>query len=92
VRNFHQGFEHGLVEGLIHTAFQEISFGRGLRERYSAVAGHTRMAKLETLSPVGDDRSHIIGAAKGDGKLTFDKLTDVYHSGTKHEKTSHRTW
>src|SRR5438094_7680265 len=22
----------------------------------------------------------------GDGKLTFDKLTDVYHSGTKHEE------
>jgi electron-transferring-flavoprotein dehydrogenase len=86
VRNFHQGFEHGMLEGLLHAALQEISFGRGLRERYSAVAGHTRMAKLETLSPVGDDRSHIIGAAKGDGKLTFDKLTDVYHSGTKHEE------
>src|SRR6266404_8957496 len=86
VRNFHQGFEHGMLEGLIHTALQEVSFGRGVRERYSAVAGHTRMAKLETLSPLGDDRSHIIGAAKGDGKLTFDKLTDVYHSGTKHKE------
>jgi electron-transferring-flavoprotein dehydrogenase len=86
VRNFHQAFEHGLLEGLIHTALQEVSFGRGFRERYSSVAGHTRMAKLQTLSPVGDDRAHIIGAAKGDGKLTFDKLTDVYHSGTKHEE------
>ena len=50
VRNFHQGFEHGMLEGLIHTALQEVSFGRGVRERYSAVAGHTRMAKLNTLS------------------------------------------
>ena len=23
---------------------------------------------------------------KGDGKLTFDRLTDVYHSGTRHEE------
>jgi len=22
---------------------------------------------------------------KGDGKLTFDRLTDVYHSGTRHK-------
>ena len=44
------------------------------------------MQKLATLSPVGDDRSHMLGQVKGDGKLTFDKLTDVYHSGTKHEE------
>ncbi len=31
-------------------------------------------------------RQNIIGPAKGDGKLTFDKLTDLYHSGTKHEE------
>ena len=86
VRNFHQGFEHGMLEGMIHTALQQVTFGRGLWERYSGSAGHTHMAKLETLSPVGDDRAHIIGAARGDGKLTFDKLTDVYHSGTKHEE------
>ena len=30
--------------------------------------------------------ANIIGPAKGDGKLTFDKLTDLYHSGTKHEE------
>ena len=23
---------------------------------------------------------------KGDGKLTFDRLTDVYHSGTRHDE------
>jgi electron-transferring-flavoprotein dehydrogenase len=27
-----------------------------------------------------------VGKAKGDGVLTFDKLTDLYHSGTKHEE------
>lgn len=86
VRNFHQGFEHGLLEGMIHAGLQQFSFGRGLWERYKSHAGHERMQHLDTLSPGGDDRSDIIGPARGDGKLTFDKLTDVYHSGTKHEE------
>ncbi|MCU1308864.1 MAG: Electron-transferring-flavoprotein dehydrogenase [Acidobacteriaceae bacterium] len=86
VRNFHQGFEHGMLEGMVHTAFQQITGGRGFHERYASVPGHERMQTLNTLSPVGDDRAHMLGAAKGDGKLTFDKLTDVYHSGTKHEE------
>ncbi len=38
------------------------------------------------LPPDGGAEAHIINAAKGDGKLTFDKLTDVYYSGTKHEE------
>ncbi|MCU1309966.1 MAG: Electron-transferring-flavoprotein dehydrogenase [Candidatus Angelobacter sp.] len=86
VRNFHQGFEHGMLEGMVHTAFQQITGGRGFHERYASVPGHERMQTLNTLSPVGDDRAHMLGTAKGDGKLTFDKLTDVYHSGTKHEE------
>jgi electron-transferring-flavoprotein dehydrogenase len=86
VRNFHQGFEHGMLEGMVHTAFQQITGGRGFHERYASVPGHERIQTLNTLSPVGDDRAHMLGAAKGDGKLAFDKLTDVYHSGTKHEE------
>src|SRR4051812_19742232 len=86
VRNFHQGFENGFFEGMIHAALQQITFGRGLHERYQGVAGHTRQTKLESLAPSGDERAGIIGPARGDGKLTFDKLTDVYHSGTKHEE------
>jgi electron-transferring-flavoprotein dehydrogenase len=85
-RNFHQGFEHGFIEGMIHTALQQVTFGRGLWERYVNAAGHERMQHLETLSPGGDERAHMIGHARGDGKLAFDKLTDLYHSGTKHEE------
>jgi electron-transferring-flavoprotein dehydrogenase len=86
VRNFHQGFEGGFVEGMLHTALQQITFGHGIRERYRSVPGHKRMQKLVRLSPSGDEQARIIGPARGDGKLTFDKLTDVYHSGTKHEE------
>jgi electron-transferring-flavoprotein dehydrogenase len=85
-RNFHQGFENGLLPGLLHTALQELTGGRGLHEIYPAHAGHARMKHLDQLPADGGRRARIIGKAKGDGKLTFDKLTDLYHSGTKHEE------
>jgi electron-transferring-flavoprotein dehydrogenase len=86
VRNFHQGFEKGMFEGLFHSAVQQITLGRGLHERYTAHAGHTKLEQIGHLPAGGYGRGHLIGPAKGDGKLTFDKLTDVYHSGTKHEE------
>jgi electron-transferring-flavoprotein dehydrogenase len=86
VRNFHQGFEHGLVEGMLHAGLQQVTGGYGIKARYRNTAGHERMQHLVTLSPSGDDRAAILGKARGDGKLTFDKLTDVYYSGTKHEE------
>ena len=86
VRNMHQGFEHGLYAGMFHTALQMITGGRGLRNRYPAKDGHEHMGKLSELPPDGGAEAHLLGPAKGDGKLTFDKLTDLYHSGTKHEE------
>src|SRR6202161_760964 len=86
VRNFHQGFEHGFYAGMFHTALQMVTGGRGLRDRYSARAGHEHMTKLSDLPADGGAEAHLLGPAKGDGKLTFDKLTDLYYSGTKHEE------
>ena len=86
VRNFHQGFEHGFWSGMIHAGLQQFTGGRGVRNRYPATPGYARMKKLNTLPADGGSEAHIIGPAKGDGKLTFDKLTDLYHSGTKHEE------
>jgi electron-transferring-flavoprotein dehydrogenase len=86
VRNFHQGFEHGFLSGMFHTALQQVSGGRGVRNRYPATPGYTRMKKLRYLNPSGGEEAHLLGPAKGDGTLTFDKLTDLYHSGTKHEE------
>ena len=78
VRNFHQGFRNGLVPGLIHAAFQQISGGRGLVDPMRTHAGHEAYAKL-------DGRPTPAKRFQGDGKLTFDRLTDVYHSGTRHD-------
>ncbi|HVP51720.1 MAG TPA: electron transfer flavoprotein-ubiquinone oxidoreductase, partial [Terriglobales bacterium] len=86
VRNFHQGFEHGLWAGMFHAGLQQITGGRGLYARYPATAGHRRLKKLAQLPADGGAEAHLINDYKGDGKLTFDKLTDLYHSGTKHEE------
>ena len=86
VRNLHQGFEHGMFAGMFHTALQIITGGRGLRNRYAATPGYMRMKRLSELPTDGGAEAHMLGPAKGDGKITFDKLTDLYHSGTKHEE------
>jgi len=86
VRNFHQAFENGLVHGLFHTALQQLTGGRGLHEVYTTHAGHRRMKHLDQLPADGGSRGRLLGKARGDGKLTFDKLTDLYHSGTRHEE------
>ena len=85
VRNFHQGFEKGMIAGIFNTLLQDI-FDGGLRNRLPSHPGHERMKPLSQVPPDGGPRSLLLGPAKGDGKLTFDKLTDLYHSGTKHEE------
>jgi electron-transferring-flavoprotein dehydrogenase len=80
VRNFHQGFDQGFWAGAIHAALQFVTGGRGLRARYPAEAGHKRMKHLTEVDGAKFER------LKPDGKLTFDKLSDVYHSGTHHEE------
>ena len=71
---------------MFHTGLQKITGGRGLRNRYPANAGYEHLRKLADLPADGGTEAHLLGPAKGDGKLTFDKLTDLYHSGTKHEE------
>jgi len=86
VRNFHQGFEHGFWPGMFHAALQQVTGGRGVRNRYLSQAGYQRMKKLAELPADGGAEARLLGNSKGDGKLVFDKLTDLYHSGTKHEE------
>jgi len=85
-RNFHQGFESGMLAGMFHAGLQQFTGGRGLRNRYAAKPGYKHMHKLSELPANGGADAQLLGPYKGDGKLTFDKLTDLYHSGTKHEE------
>jgi electron-transferring-flavoprotein dehydrogenase len=86
VRNFHQGFEHGLLEGMVKAGIQQVLRGGNLGPDAKNQAGYTRMQRIDAAGPVKAERVPITGNAKGDGKLTFDRLTDVYHSGTRHDE------
>jgi len=80
-RNFHQAVAHGIGPGAVfHLGLQMLTGGRGLRDRYPIAAGHERMAKR------GQVRARHAEPFKPDGELTFDKLTNVFFSGTKHEE------
>jgi electron-transferring-flavoprotein dehydrogenase len=85
VRNFHQGFQKGLVAGIFNSALQEL-FDGGLHNRVPSHPGYENMKRLVDLPADGGPEARLIGPAKGEGKLTFDKLTDLYHSGTRHEE------
>lgn len=86
-RNFHQAFERGGFDGMVNAALGTISggMGFGLFNRLHAEAGHERMRRLDA------DRSDYrppepLPPAGGDGQLIFDRLADVYNSGTTHEE------
>jgi len=80
VRNFHQGFEHGFWSGVVHGALQFVTGGRGLHARYPSGPGHERMRFLSEF------RDKPIERVRPDGKLTFDKLSNVYYSATHHDE------
>ena len=83
VRNFHQGFEHGLLAGMLHTGASMMTGGRDLllRDRVANTPGHARMLTLTEI-PAGRTAAPLAF----DGSLTFDKLADVYLSGTTHDE------
>ena len=85
VRNFHQAFEHGLVSGMVKAGMQQVLRGANLGSDSTNHAGYKNMQPVAACVAGEEARAPFLGPAKGDGKLTFDKLTDVYHSGTRHE-------
>ena len=82
VRNFHQAFHGGLYSGLLQAGLQFVSGGRGLSDPMRSDPGYEEYTKLNRPGTLVDQSTRF----KGDGKLTFDRLTDVYHSGTRHEE------
>jgi electron-transferring-flavoprotein dehydrogenase len=82
VRNFHQAFHDGLWKGLFQAGVQFATGGRGLVDPMRGEAGYKEYAKLNRDGALVDQSTRF----RGDGKLTFDRLTDVYHSGTRHEE------
>ncbi len=82
VRNFHQAFHGGLWSGLFQAGVQFVTGGRGLVDPMHAEPGYKDYKQLGRDRVLVDQSTRF----KGDGKLTFDRLTDVYQAGTRHEE------
>lgn len=80
VRNYHQGFQHGFWRGSLHAALEIAAGNRFWRSRVDATADYQQMKRVSEVALPSTARF------RPDGRFTFDKLTDVYHSGTHHEE------
>ncbi|MDT5158084.1 MAG: electron-transferring-flavoprotein dehydrogenase [Acidobacteriota bacterium] len=88
VRNFHAAFKHGRLLGLANAGLQFLTGGRswGLFDRAGHGSGHEAMKKLKDYGYHGDDLEQRYGKLRFDGKLTFNKVTDVYHAAVSHNE------
>ena len=88
VRNFHSAFASGRFMALVNGGLQFITGGRnwGLSDKTEHEAGHLEIRKLEEYGYRSDDISQRYGDLKFDNKLTFNKVTDVYHASVAHDE------
>lgn len=83
VRNIHQSFGHGLLAGLVYSGLALVTKGWWFRDPMPSEPGHQRMATVESYHGT-TAASNISDPVVIDRTLTFDKLTNVHHSGTRH--------
>ncbi len=88
VRNFHAAFKNGRWLGLVNASLQFLTGGRswGVFERANAEPGHEVMRKLSSYGYHGDKIEQRYNGLRFDGKITFNKLTDVYHAAVGHDE------
>jgi electron-transferring-flavoprotein dehydrogenase len=81
VRNVHQSFRYGLLGGLAFSGLSLITRGWWIREPIPTEPGHARMHRLDTTG-----HAYASDEVRPDRALTFDKLTNVHFSGTRHDE------
>ncbi len=88
VRNFHAGFRRGRWLGIANAGLQFLTGGRswGLFDRATSEPGHAALKKLSAYGYKGDAMEQRYDGLRFDGKLTFNKLTDVYHAAVGHDE------
>jgi electron-transferring-flavoprotein dehydrogenase len=88
VRNFHAGFRGGRWLGIANAGLQFLTGGMswGLFDRASAEPGHEAIQKLSDLGYTDGRIEQRYKDLKFDGKLTFNKVTDVYHAAVSHDE------
>lgn len=86
VRNVHQAFGYGLLAGLAYSGLSLVTGGWWFKPLHAG-PGHQRMEKLaEYYGRSGRAIPAAANDAKPDRQLTFDKLTNVHYSGTRHDE------
>ena len=88
VRNFHASFRHGRWLGIANAGLQFLTGGRswGIFDRSPAEPGHEAMRKLSAYGYRGDNIEQRYDGLRFDGRITFNKLTDVYHAAVGHDE------
>jgi electron-transferring-flavoprotein dehydrogenase len=87
VRNNHQAFNYGFLPGMMFAGLSILTRGWW----YKPLPGHPGHEAMQTIAQYYGRSGRAIpdgasNAIKADRKLTFDKLTDVHHSGTRHDE------
>ena len=85
VRNVHQSFSYGLLPGMMYSGLSLVTGGWWVKDPMPVVPGYEHMQKLaDYYSGKPPDIDVPNRPATIDRQLTFDKLTNVHYSGTRH--------
>ncbi|HEY2434169.1 MAG TPA: electron transfer flavoprotein-ubiquinone oxidoreductase [Vicinamibacterales bacterium] len=85
VRNVHQAFGYGTLAGAAFTGLSIVTGGGWFKDPLPAHGGWTRIARLAAYyKDARPDPESIVNPVKIDRELTFDRLTGVHYSGTRH--------
>ena len=85
VRNVHQAFGYGSFAGAMFAGLSLVTGGWWFKDPLPAHGGWTRIQKLaEYYKDARPDPESTVNPVKIDRQLTFDRLTDVHYSGTRH--------
>jgi electron-transferring-flavoprotein dehydrogenase len=81
VQHVHQAFKYGLFGGMAFAGLQLLTKGWWIRQAVPSKPGHLDLRRLDQAG-----HRHVAAEFKPDRQLTFDKLTNVHFSGTRHEE------
>ena len=85
VRNVHQAFGHGLAAGVLYSGLALATKGWWVSDPMPSDGGYERMEKLSEYYGTNPPSPEAAAApVKIDRQLTFDKVTNVHFSGTRH--------
>lgn len=84
VRNVHQSFAGGLLAGLLYSGLSLLTGGWWFKDPMPSHAGHERTRTVKQY--FGGGAPPEPPAVPIDRALTFDRLTNVHYSGTRHDE------